>query len=300
MSTTPHRNPKPHWVIEDEVFDASETNALIEELKKQNIDHTLVPYGWYRKCRIDGPDSPVAHLNAATDDDISNCVLYRGSIDGAQLVTTELDWTPGVYCNLSGLSFRRLLEPLGDLLLNHDCLLVPVGKLMMVDYLNQLLEQFNTDRLFVRPNSGGKQFTGQIVTRDTHTRFAKELSASGLSGHDLTVVASVKPILIEGRCLVVNSEFSIGSFYNAAKVQFTKSKMPELINIVSSGMAQTVQKAAQRYNPLYDSAFIIDVAAVLPTDAPAVITDVHIQTLTYKVVEYNSFSCAALYTTPLS
>lgn len=152
-----------------------------------------------------------------------------------------------------------------DHLLNADCIWFPWY------YLNRdVFDFFRSERVFIRPDSGYKIFTGTTVGMKW---FHKELdviknlpSAFSLKLDTMVLVSSCKNILKEARFLMGPDGLIDGSWYNGEGSQSDLENMGEF---------------AKRAGIDYDEFFTVDVA----------------QTEEYRlqIVEVNSFASAGLY-----
>jgi hypothetical protein len=160
----------------------------------------------------------------------------------------------------------------GEYLLNHDYIMLPFGELNRCQ--DHLFDRLGVEgRIFVRPDSPLKLFTGQIASRQT---FAADLEFMGFyefPANSLVVASSPKKIVTEWRFIVVKGRIVAGSRYKAGN-EFS----PELG--YDSGAFDLAQEiAALGYEP--DPVWVLDVCRD--------------STNTYSLLEIGGFSFADLY-----
>ncbi len=157
---------------------------------------------------------------------------------------------------------------LKDNLLNSDCFWVPYEYL----YLNvdKYFEMFNCDRLFIRPDSGDKRFTGTTIGKKWAR---KELDViSGLphnKTNGLVLVSSYKNIDCEARFLIGPKGIVDFSFYQNLEEDFETGRI--LKNFVDK----------------------LDLSGIVA--GPFFTLDVCLSNGAAKIIEMNSFNCAGFY-----
>jgi hypothetical protein len=93
-------------------------------------------------------------------------------------------------------------------LLNKNYLILPWGSLF--DSFDWLAEKIGP--LFIKPNSGSKYFTGQVITDKSHL---ENLNLHGdLKPDTLIFLSSAKPIEKEYRFVICNRKVVAGSLYS--------------------------------------------------------------------------------------
>ncbi|MEO8165226.1 MAG: ATP-grasp domain-containing protein [Betaproteobacteria bacterium] len=140
------------------------------------------------------------------------CVISHGDIELVTRIHQERRWTPGAFCAVENFACCNYTCYYGNYLLNRDYIMLPFGELdRCKDFLFDTVGR--DDRVFVRPDSPLKLFTGQIATRDT---FAADLEFMGFYEfpvNSLVVVSSPKQILNEWRFVVANGKVIAGCQY---------------------------------------------------------------------------------------
>lgn len=166
------------FVLQEKIF-GDETDRLIEALKNNGIEYT---FGI--------PDSVYA----------GGYYFPRGSIEFVEQFESKF----GEFCTIETVSLDRYAyssyaQNFGPRLLNDDFVLVPWWHL----YHSNLFPEH--DRLFIRPNSGRKIFTGTTLTKKWWKQeldIIKNLPSSSIKDNDLVVVAPYREILAEYRMLM--------------------------------------------------------------------------------------------------
>lgn len=240
-----------HWIIQDKIF-GEETDRLVEALKRAGVKYGVQPLS----CGL-GPSK--------------DFIVFRGSLHFVTLNnrlckdrTLSLD-VDSFYCS----NYYPLFGA-HNLLLNSDGVWMPWGHFCLRG--EEMFEMFNTDELFIRPNSGEKIFTGTTIRPKW---FEKELeviktlpSTSGLRDTTMILVAPAKKITKEARFLVGPSGLVDGSWYN-------NDGSDEELALMASF-------AKDCYMPSFATFMTVDMCFLKGQNLP-------------RVVEVNSFESAGLY-----
>lgn len=186
-------------------------------------------------------------------------------------------FTPGAFGKTTNMNCNVYYNQIpNDWLLNGDHVIVTFGYLKQ--FTNRLFNIFDTDRLFIRPVSGFKTFTGMVITT-TNSEF--ELNASmqltSVTAETMVIVAKARDLKGEFRFVIADRKVVTGSEYRWDNILDVRADYPEQCR----DLAQKV--ADLQWQP--DSAYTCDVA--LTEHGP-------------KVIEINSFSCAGLYACDLN
>lgn len=175
-------------------------------------------------------------------------------------------WTPCMYFNQNVKLWQKFAVHLADDLLNDEFVILPLATAVRNTPFNY----------FVKPLSGLKEFTGQIINFSNHNfeDIAKQLCPHGVIEPDvLCVLARPKEIKAEFRYVIVNKQVITGSEYRWDNVLDVRRDT----HPICDAMADKVAKAEWQA----DTVYVCDVA-LLPDD-------------TAKVVELNAFSSSGLY-----
>lgn len=253
------------WFIEE--YGQESIQPLIESVKKSGSEAIIG-----RKCIFDNFDDIL---------NLEECIVYYGSLEFAREVQRKAKWIPGVYCDFDKFKCSYYYPRTNNLLNEHHCFM-PYGEL--VSKKEWLYEQFgNSDCIFVRPDSGAKSFTGQVLYKDDFDKDVTRLGFYDVQPEEMCVIAEPQNIHSEYRFFVVDGAVIAGSMYKWGGALHT--------SVVEPNTPQW--EAAQRLcvGITLERAFAIDIA--LMNDLSH-INDRGQFTL-YKILELNSFSCSGMY-----
>lgn len=175
-------------------------------------------------------------------------------------------------CNV----FMSLLNVPPTEFLNHDHIFCTFKDLLN-DY-NFYFDLFRRDDLFFRPNGGRKEFTGNVISRES---MESELSAIeqmyNMNRDSMILISTPKKIKEEIRFVIGNREILGSSRYrvNDRKLEDDKVK-PEC--------TEYVKKIIDGTSWVPDDLFVLDLA-MIEEDSKIV----------PKIIELNSFSCSGWY-----
>lgn len=196
---------KVGWLIDADMFDGYR-DELVAAIRDQGHDAKLIhapspPFRW--------DDVGCSYRDTFPKD---ACVISHGDIELVTRIHQERRWTPGAFCSVANFACSSYSCRYGKYLLNRDYIMVPFGELdRCKDFL---FDSIGRDgRIFVRPDSPLKLFTGQIATRET---FAADLEFMGFyefPPSSLVLVSSPKAILREWRFVVAGGNVVAGCQY---------------------------------------------------------------------------------------
>lgn len=243
------------WLLEPEMFQEDEKpllNALV----------TLeVPYV---ACKFGIPYE--TYLDNFTEEERG---VFHGSLQFGKLIQKKSK-NISVYCTLQKYECLYYYPRFGSQLLNNNYVMLPIGDLdRRFQWLNNRLSI--NGKVFIRPNSGSKTFTGVVVGVNDMANFVRY---SKTEPEDLIVVATPAEIKKEWRLVVVNNKIITGGQYKEDGEIVRKKDVP---NDVMSYGEHTLENV--KYNP--DPAWTFDICET---------TDGNL-----SVLETNSFSCAGFY-----
>lgn len=202
-------------------------------------------------------------------------VVIFGSLSFCSKAINE-EFVPGVYCNLEKLKCSSYYPYFYDYLMNKNHIFLPFGCLKgSKDRLYDMLGV--GDCLFIRPSSGFKDFTGQIVDK---YRFEKDLDSFGhidFYKDMMCVISSPKNILSEYRLFIARNEIVGKSSYRINKAISHHEKVP--LSITDFAIEALVN-VEWRPEPL----FVMDVAEYYEDGEVKI-----------GIVELNSFSTSGFY-----
>lgn len=269
----------PKWLIEADVFQDN-TDKIIATLKKKGIEYHVLKYIPF------DDDLPKRCMDIYEG---GECVIFYGSLNFGRKLKKN-PWYPGVYLNDKLLECTMYYPYLKQLLLHYqDYMMMPYGDL--AEHKDIIFRHFNSDKIFMRPNSNMKEFTGMVCTKDDFFECVKLAGFYDVDPNLLVLISDVKPLEKEWRFVIVNGEPVAGSLYrdwsSPEKISpGTVTRDFVLMNSHSvwegcedNNALMLAYEAAKRYNP--DRCWTIDIAKT--------------EYGTYHVLEIGCFSCAGLY-----
>jgi hypothetical protein len=198
------------------------------------------------------------------------CVLFYGSLNLARQLRRNKKWIPGVWCNLPNFLCSQYYVRYETYLLNSDAIFLPLG--LLKNRISTLYKTFGVDNcLFIRPDSGYKDFTGKTVSQDSFESEYDWMTSSS-TPDSLVVIASPKKIEKEWR-------FFVG---------------PE--GIISGCTSH--ENSVISMSPKYDSraaSLASEIASNFWKPDPLFVVDICKSNGNYYLLEINAFSCSGLY-----
>lgn len=258
------------WLVEDYERDGS-LQPLMDEIKKQGMHLEVVKYepfesGEYNQYEVD------------------DCVVFYGSLNLGKQLQKQKGWIPGVYCNFQNLCCIVYYSHWGKYLLNRDYIILPLMEIKRrKDYIYKTLGI--DDCIFIRPDSGSKTFTGQILIKEEADKELGILEgyAGKPSDQIIAIISTPKIIYAEWRFVIVNKKVVAQSQYRRTVEDNIVGQSIEIgLNIkegCSVGARILAEKIAnEEWQP--DKAYTLDICQ----DPEG-----------YWLLEANSFSCSGLY-----
>ena len=244
------------WVLESDVFPVSH-----EPLRNliQGAGHPIVE--WSDSWWDDGlpprlTDSPV---------------VFHGSLGNASKLAETADWIPGAFCRTEHFHCSQWYGVARDWLVHSDWEILPAIEFVRTaEAVGEKLG--SSERLFVRPDSPLKPFSGRVVETESVT--LASLDHGFYFDDELipVVAAPIRTIDREWRFVVVRSEIIAGSAYEAS---------------TRSGLSPRTSEDAR--------SFAADVARALPAPDDVYVLDVCETDGELRLLELNPFGGADLY-----
>jgi len=176
-------------------------------------------------------------------------------------------WTPGMYFNANVKNFSKFSYHMGDDLLNSDYHILPYG-----EFKRRRLPA--DTEVFIKPESGLKEFVGQVIYDDSFDDDLTKLSPyNSIDDDTLCVVASRKRIGAEFRYVICEREVITGSEYRWDNVLDVRRDTHPTCDALANRVAKAEWQA--------DTVYVCDVALLVDDVA--------------KVIELNAFSSSGLY-----
>jgi hypothetical protein len=254
-----------NWLIDAEMFEGYRDD-LVAAIRAQGHDAKLVqppqpPYRW--------EDVQNSYRRAFPPD---SCVLTVGDIEFVLRIGREERWTPGVFAAIANFACSSYYCEFGKYLLNDPYVMLPFGELgRRREFLFDVVGR--NGRVFIRPDSPLKLFTGQIATSETFDADLEFMGFYEFPRDSLVVVSGPHDLDAEWRFVVANRQVVAGSQYKQAGEM---SIQPEFD---SSAFELAGQIASENYQP--DPVWVLDVCRTRQG--------------AYRLLEIGGFSFADLY-----
>ncbi len=244
------------WVLEPDVF--PESNSSLRRAIKSS-GHRLLDWDdlWWQE----GVPAHVADANT----------FFHGSLGNAARIHGELNWCPGSFCDQAAFCCSALYDDATEWLLHSDWRFLPANELV-AKAVEVAASIGCTDRVFVRPDSPLKPFSGRVL--DVATISLSSLD-HGFYFDDEALPVVVCPICEVGRewrFVVAKSSVIAGSSYDP-----------------SSRTAIADQPASAAWS------FASEVAASIRSPADVYVLDVCEANGSLRLLELNPFGGADLY-----
>lgn len=226
---------KAKWLIESDVFDNEHT--LTQALTDLGIKYKMTGH-----VRASGEMED----QKFSDDE---CVVYYGSLNLAQTIIKTRKFKLGVFGPIEHFNCDQYYPAFGKYLLNSDYTILPYGKLLAMKA--ELYEKHGSNgRIFIRPVSCLKEFSGMSATMDKYEEVVKLAGFYNVSDHLPVLVSSAKDIEIEWRFVAVEGKIITGSRYGQDDESYTLVEASHPAWILASGLCQLHQPS---------SAWVIDI-----------------------------------------
>jgi hypothetical protein len=247
------------WILETDVFDDDSDNRLIESILKLGHNIQTIKRDYSKSIDL------VPSL----------CSIFRGSLNMTKIFnTTNLfnhGHIPGVICNWKNMECTTYYPKYTDLLLNKHYIVLPYGTLKI--YKEFIYHIFDTKDIFVKPNSGDKIFSGQVIQIEKFDEDVDKLGwAGGIDDTTLCIIAEPINITQEYRVVIVDKKAVAASKYkNEGRLDIHEGASVSILNFA--------EDLVKIWEP--DRAFIADIGILRNGNL--------------KLIEINSFSCSGFY-----
>lgn len=252
---------KAKWIIDDYIINNNPYNNDIQEIiKSLNIDYVIDKYNFFEEIP----------KNKYFDD--NECVVAYGSISFVEQYTKGRGFTPGAYLQRKNLECTGYIPNIpSHMLLNENHVFTTFG-----DFVRRkefYYEIFDTDCLFIRPNSGLKTFSGMPIHINSFDFEINSLNKlTSVDNNTLILISNCKNISKEYRYFIGNRNILSDSLYKENdKLKIKRESNADAINLIE-------QLFKIEWQP--DICYVCDVAIV--NNEP-------------KIVEFNSLSCSGFY-----
>lgn len=253
------------WVIEQDVFEEEFVGRLTDEVCAQGHDVKVYNYAPNWPLRVGDLKEIGGHPHS----------VFYGSLNLGQRILKSPDAAtlPIVFYRPEQFECVRYYGCFRRWLLNYPYVMIPYSGLADVEYREMLFDLFGSDALFIRPNTGNKVFTGQLLTREDFDEQYRFLGRYGPYPYTLVVASAPRNINIEWRFVVADGCVLTGSQYMVEGHNQCKR--------YDSGPAfDYAQKVLDTVDYEPDRVWTLDVCSTSEG---------------FHVLEIGSFSCAGLY-----
>lgn len=265
------------WVIQNNLYNEKGYVRFIEALDRLNVDRVIVkPVPFTNRFVPEDFDSMTQEFDDVEEPyiDDNQKVIVCGATTLNRIAKSR-NWYPGTYLN-DNFEFEIWRDGFGEEnILNADSYITNV-KYAWYTY-DLYLDNGEDESVFVRPTDDSKAFAGMVMTRiefekwHTNLENVEEVEFQPLHQNTQISICSVKNILAEYRCFVVDGKVVTGSLYKRGKVVISDS-------IVDDEIIDFAQNMVDKWQPA--KAFVIDIA---DTDKGL------------KVIEINNINSAGFY-----
>lgn len=254
---------KPKWLVEKDTF-VENLDPLYEAIKAQGFELKIADY-----VPFEGMDFAKQY-----DPSVQDCVITYCSLGMSQQVLKKTKWVPGAWCDLEKFKCTSYYPKYNDFLLNQNYIMLPFGELLRRrDFLFDTLGPYE-DKVFVRPDSGNKTFSGTVVHKDNWKDAVAKLGFYDVDPASIVIVSETSNIRNEWRLVIVEGEVIAASKY----------KSEGLVKL-EEGCPSDVKRFAKLMADIYcpERCFTMDICDF--KDSGELLS----------IVEINSFSSSGLY-----
>ena len=195
-------------------------------------------------------------------------VLFLGTLGLARRILRNKPWNPGAYCDLNNLKVSTYSAHYGQYMFNRGIFL-PLGNIRPN---KDLLEGTFGKNIFIRPDSGMKEFSG-IVTHINLCQIDFRYLEQQVNPHTLCYISKAKRPYKEYRLFIKNNKVITGCQYMLSGEIVKSPITPDIIRY-SEDMIRLVGWIPEEY-------FVMDIHEDQFGDN--------------TIMELNSFSCSGWY-----
>ncbi len=184
---------------------------------------------------------------------------------------------PGAIYSDKAFEVNRYYKDYHEFILNKDYMCLPFWSL--VQNKDFIFNTFgNNDCVFIRPNSGGKSFTGFVTDKDNFECAIDQAFIVGEEPYELVCISEPKNIKYEWRIVIIDGKVISGCRYKTFVKRDLIEEIPDRVIDYAKLVVESVKNPPQE-------CYIMDVAET--SDG-------------LSIVELNSMSCSGLYKCDIS
>ena len=258
---------KAKWLLQNNIFDDN-FDKFITELESQGIEYKTVKYIPFES----------GEYNQFPDND---CVVFYGSLNLANQLRKQKPWIPGTYYDLDNFKCSVYYNYFGKYLVNDFYMFMPLKEMIRLKNHHDFCYSFGST-IFIRPDSGFKEFTGQVVSTGNPIFSIPSLetinSSKYFDDNIMCVVSSAKHIEREYRIVIADKKVVTGCQYKHRMELDVDNDCPKEIIQYAENVAKCEWEPCKVY--------VMDIAVGLRGNI--------------GLLELNSFSCSGLYECDIS
>lgn len=248
---------KPQWIIENNVFQDGTSERMGEIAKSRGMKVLHVDSDWVHGRKFGGSNFIHAH----------ECAVFYGSMNMARKLLRENAWTPTAWFNLKTLACTDYYANWGQYLLQQDYLMMPWAEMKRKkEFLYAKMSDrhpYAPEKIFLRPNSNTKLFTGTVLERDEFEHFIKMTDECYTPDPEtLVIVARVQDISDEWRFIVSEGKVLTGSYYgknsDGAAISINIDNYENRQEVAARNLALKIAK--EQWQP--DIIYALDICAI--------------------------------------
>lgn len=213
---------------------------------------------------------------------IDDCVIIQSSFQFADGILRYKDLSPCRFFTPENYKCTNYYKYFGDSLFNNEYVIMTRAEVKRkIDFLERILGEKESGRIFIRPDSGMKSFTGMVfINRKEYFDNDWGFVENSTDPNDLLIISSPKTIVEEYRFVIINGYVVTGSLYK----RDYDTVFETLNNETHIDLFTFAQDMAELYQP--DITYTLDIVKTCSGEL--------------KLLEINSFSHAGLYKCDMS
>lgn len=259
---------KCKWLFDYHMLKDAYHESLIDLCEKLNIEYEVLKYiPMYKALKIEPFENNPTFERG-------DCVVAYGSIQFLEaLESLKKGYVPCFYMEKETLKCSSYLPHIpSDMLLNKNYIMLPYQEFKKNP--KRIYNLFNTNKLFVRPDSGLKTFAGTTIHIEDFDYEINSLeNLTSVLPNTMILISNIIQIKNEYRILVGNGKVIAASQYKENDELRLKEGAPEEAILLANKIINLKNQP--------DLVYTVDIAKTINNE--------------YKVIELNSFSAAGLY-----
>jgi hypothetical protein len=257
-------NQKINWIIETGYDE--DVSGIINKVKQYGDSVLHGETLCYKEKEV----TDFLQLNAG------NPVMTLASIRTCNFVRRIYGAEPGVFCSMENFRCTAYYPKLYKYLLNKNYILLPFENISNhIPWLNKVYDWKQPD-LFIRPNSGGKQFNGSVIPFYMFEPFIKSLNEAAMQGELVLIAQAAEKLGAEYRVFCHKDKVVCGSSYRVNGEIHKSKRIPESVYSFARNIVDHLSKLDWYPDVMYS-------------------LDIGSYTNWYTLIEINSLSASGFY-----